>query len=145
MIGSAVLGAYSKKKERDAQKEQYNEQMRLRASEQRYSPWLGKAQTPIGQMPTAQPLFGGMQGALSGVSAWQNYQNMESKQKLIDAMTKDLQTKKEIGGDTGGATQVNNSIKNQIINDAILGRTTYKPNAWGGQPSMNQLGGPQYK
>jgi len=142
LIGSALLGAYSQKKNRDAQKEQEASMRKQRAAEQRYSPWTGRAQTPLGSEPTAQPLFGAMQGAFSGASTWQNYKTMEKQQKLIDAMANDLNAKNNIS-QTGQQQQPNNVITNQITNDALLGKTTYNP--WGGQQSMNQLGGPAYK
>jgi len=101
--GSMVLGAMNAKKQRDMQKRERQDMLLQRAAEQRYSPWMGKAQTGMPNQPTANPLSGALQGAFAGADQWNKYRQMESDEKRIAYYDKMIEKKAEDYAAANGA------------------------------------------
>ena len=95
-------GMYSAGKQRESQEDAQYAQNMQRSSEQRYSPWLGRAQTQMGQAPTASGVSGAMQGGMAGLAMNQNINSMTAQQKLIDGQVKLLEAQaKKYGTESG--------------------------------------------
>lgn len=75
------------------QRNQARQQNLMRAEEQRYSPWLGQAQTQYASKPNSLGPI--MQGVLSGYMMNENMSKMENNQKLLDKNIELLDAQKE--------------------------------------------------
>ena len=114
--GSAAAGAYSQKKARDQQQSQFDADEENRRKEQQYAWATGQNPTTRhGQVPTASPWGGALQGAFAGASQGMNINAMNAQQKLIDAQTKQLEREAVKYGQESGITMNKSVFVKHII------------------------------
>ena len=94
MVGMSLLSSQQKKKQAKAQNQ-------MRAAEQRYSPWLGKAQTPYAQSPSS---FGAaMKGGVAGLEMVGKMEDREAAKPTREAQAKYLNSRAEYYAKQSGA------------------------------------------
>jgi len=79
MAGGYAMGEQQKRE----QKQEAARQRALEADKAQWSPWTGVKPRDVAEPSgTAAP----MQGALTGLSMWQNYESMQNQKEMNDAM-----------------------------------------------------------